>query len=112
MLKEKLQSIKKSMKYYKKDYITKEILDLAYDYNLEKYTENIINREEIDDLVQFRLDKSGWEGVACMLKKINYVTDLYYLIDGYGNLEELTKGYLECIYEDLERELSELIEEE
>ena len=112
MLKEKLQSIKNSMKYYKKDYVAKEILDLAYGYNLEKYTKNIINREEIDDLVQFRLDESGWEGVACMLKKINYVTDEYYLIDGYGNLEELTKEYLECVYEDLERELLELIEEE
>ena len=37
---------------------------------------------------------------------------MYYLIDEYGNLEELTKGYLECIYEDLKRELLELIEEE
>ena len=112
MLRERLETIKKSMKYYKKDYIAKEILNLAYDYNLEKYAENIINREEIDDLVQFRLDKSGWEGVACMLSKINYVTDEYYLIDEYGNLEELTKAYLERIYEDLKRELLESMEEE
>ena len=113
MLKEKLESIEKSMKYYNKDYVAREILELAYNYNLEKYVENnIISREIIDDLVQTRLDESGWEGVACMLNKINYVTDEYYSIDEYGNLEELTKEKLECIFEDLKKELLELIEEE
>ena len=112
MLKEKLQSIEKSMKYYNKDHTAREILELAHDYNLEKYTENIINREKIDDLVQIRLDESGWEGVACMLSKINYVTDEYYSIDRYGNLEELTKEKLEYIFEDLKKELSELIKKE
>ena len=112
MLKERLNSIENSIKYHGKDYAVGKILNLAYDYDLEDRVENIISREVIDDLVQFRLDKSGWEGVACMLSKINYVTDEYYLIDGYGNLEELTKEYLECIFDDLKNELLELIEGE
>ena len=112
MLKERLELIEKSMKYYSKDYTTREILNLVYEYNLEKYIKNIINREEIDDLVQFRLDGSGWEGVACLLSKINYVTDEYYLLDEYENLEELTKENLECIYKDIKNELLKLMEEE
>ena len=113
MLKERLELIEKSMKYYNKDHTAREILELAYNYNLEKYVENnIISREIIDDLVQIRLDESGWEGVACMLSKINYVTDEYYSIDRYGNLEELTKEKLEYIFEDLKKELSELIKKE
>ena len=112
MLKERLESIKNSMKYYNNNYIVEKLLNLAYDYNLEDYVMNIINRDEIDDLVQIRLNKSGWEGVACMLSKINYVTDEYYLMDRYGNLEGLTKDGLKCIFDDLEYELLNLIEEE
>ena len=47
-----------------------------------------------------------------MLSKINYLTDEYYLIDGYGNLENLTARYLECIFDDLKNELLTLTEEE
>ena len=112
MLKERLELIEKSIKYHSKDSATREVLNLAYNYGLEKYIEDIVHREEIDDLVQFRLDGSGWEGVACLLNKINYVTDEYYLIDEYGNLQELTKKYLECVYEDLKEELLELVKEE
>ena len=112
MLKERLESIKNSMKYYHNDYVAEEILSLAYDYELEDCVTDIINREEIDNLVQDRLENSGWEGVACMLSKINYLTDEYYLIDGYGNLENLTARYLECIFDDLKNELLKLTEEE
>ena len=34
MLKERLESIKNSMKYYHNDYVAEEILSLAYDYEL------------------------------------------------------------------------------
>ena len=112
MLKERLQSIENLMKDYNHDDGAREILDLAYDYNLEYYTEDIINTDEIDDLVQTRLNDSGWQGVACMLSEVNYLNDEYYLINGYGNLEELTIEYLQCVFDDLKSSLSELIEEE
>ena len=112
MLKERLQSIENLMKDYNHDDVTREILDLAYDYNLEYYTEDIVNTDEIDDLVQTRLNDGGWQGVACMLSEVNYLNDEYYLINGYGNLEELTIEYLQCVFDDLKSSLLELIEEE
>ena len=75
-------------------------------------TEDIVNTDEIDDLVQTRLNDGGWQGVACMLSEVNYLNDEYYLINGYGNLEELTIEYLQCVFDDLKGSLSELIEEE
>ena len=47
-----------------------------------------------------------------MLSEVNYLNDEYYLINGYGNLEELTIEYLQCVFDDLKSSLSELIEEE
>ena len=112
MLKERFELIESLIKNYDRDYAVREILNLAYDYDLEDYVENIISEDTIDDLVQSRFDRSGWKGVTCMLSKINYLNDEYYLMNGYGNLEELTIGYLECVFDNLKRELLELMEEE
>ena len=112
MLKERFELIEDLIKDYDRDYAVREILSLAYDYDLEDYIGNIISEDTIDDLVQSRFDRSGWKGVTCMLSKINYLNDEYYIMNGYGNLEELTIGHLECIFDNLKRELLELMEEE
>ena len=112
MLKERLESIKNLLESYNRDDAVREILDLSYDYGLDYYTENIIEEAMIDELVQNRLYSSGWQGVACMLDKINYLNDEYYFINGYGNLEELTINRLQCIFNDMEKELLNMEEEE
>ena len=112
MLKERLESVKNLLESYNRDDAVREILDLAYDYDLEYYTENIIEEEMMDELVKNRLNSSGWQGVSCMLSKINYLNDEYYFIDGYGNLEELTINRLECIFNDMKEELLNIEEEE
>ena len=112
MLKERLESIKNLLEDYNRDDAVREILDLSYDYGLDYYTENIIEEAMIDELVKNRLNSSGWQGVSCMLNKINYLNDEYYFIDGYGNLEELTINRLECIFNDMKEELLNIEEEE
>ena len=112
MLKERLESIKNLLEDYNRDDAVREILDLSYDYGLDYYTENIIEEAMIDELVKNRLNSSGWQGVSCMLNKINYLNDEYYFIDGYGNLEELTINRLECIFNDMKEELLNMEEEE
>ena len=112
MLKERLESIKNLLEDYNRHEAVREILDLSYDYGLDYYTENIIEEAMIDELVQNRLYSSGWQGVACMLDKINYLNDEYYFINGYGNLEELTINRLQCIFNDMEKELLNMEEEE
>ena len=112
MLKERLESIKNLLEDYNCYDAVREILDLSYDYGLDYYTENIIEEAMMDELVKNRLNSSGWQGVSCMLSKINYLNDEYYFIDGYGNLEELTINRLECIFNDMKEELLNIEEEE
>ena len=112
MLKERLESIKNLLESYNRDEATVSILELAHDYDLEYFTENIIEEEMIDGLVQNRFYSGGWQGVACMLSKINYLNDDYYFMNGYGNLEELTINRLECIFNDMKEELLNIEEEE
>ena len=112
MLKERLESIKNLLENYNRYDAVREIIDLSYDYDLDYYTEDIIEEAMIDELVQNRLYSSGWQGVACMLDKINYLNDEYYFINGYGNLEELTINRLQCIFNDMEKELLNMEEEE
>ena len=52
MLKERLESVKNLLESYNRDDAVREILDLAYDYDLEYYTENIIEEEMMDELVK------------------------------------------------------------
>ena len=40
------------------------------------------------------------------------MNDNYYHIDGYGDIEDLTIGHLEDMYEDIKNELTEILEEE
>ena len=89
-----------------------ELIDLAYEHNLDYLVENIIATENIDYFIEERLRTSGWQGVACCLSGINYINDDYYEIDGYGNLREFTfsdaKKLLDCI----EDEIYDLVEED
>ena len=110
MLKERLESIKNLLEDYNRDDAVREILDLSYDYGLDYYTENIIEEAMIDELVKNRLNSSGWQGVSCMLNKINYLNDEYYFINGCGNLEELTINHLECIFSDMVEALNRIEE--
>ena len=52
MLKERLESIKNLLASYNRYDATREILDLAYDYDLEDYVENIIEESMINEIIQ------------------------------------------------------------
>ena len=70
--------------------LVEELIDLAYEYELDYLVEDIISTEDIDYFIEVRLKSGGWQGVACCLAKINHINDDYYEIDGYGNLKEFT----------------------
>ena len=109
MLKERLESIKNLLGSYNRYDATREILDLAYDYDLEEYVEDIIEESTINEIIGYRLH-CGWKNIACMLDKINYLGDDYYFMDGCGNLEELTISHLECIFSDMVEALNRMEE--
>ena len=103
---EKIEGLRKkfSKRYLYRREIIESLFEIAYEHDLEYIVENIISAEDIDDFIQARLESSGWQGVVCCLEKVKYVEDEYYLVNGYGNLEEITLDYLRCLVDDLEKE--------
>lgn len=109
---ERIKNIKNLLKEFNKDEAINEMMGLAIEYGLEELLENIIATDEIEYLIENRLKNSGWQDVACLLAKVNCLNDNYYLINGYGNLEEISMEYLEMILEELENALEEKVGEE
>ena len=84
-----------------------ELIDLAYEYELDYLVEDIISTEDIDYFIEVRLKSGGWQGVACCLAKINYINDDYYEIDGYGNLKEFTFDDAKKLLDYIEEEIND-----
>lgn len=61
--------------------------NLACDEGFDDLFSDLISTDDVDDFVRSRLESGGWQGVACCISDIvNYMSDDYYEIDGYGNL--------------------------
>jgi hypothetical protein len=91
--------------------LVSELIDLAYEYELDYLVEDIISTEDIDYFIEKRLKSGGWQGVACCLAKINYLNDDYYEIDGYGNLKEFTFNDAKKLLDYIEEEINNQEEE-
>ena len=92
--------------------LVEELIDLAYEYELDYLVEDIISTEDIDYFIERRLESGGWQGVACCLAKINYLNDDYYEIDGYGNLKEFTFNDAKKLLDYIEEEINNQEEED
>ena len=92
--------------------LVEELIDLAYEYELDYLVEDIISTEDIDYFIEKRLESGGWQGVACCLAKINYINDDYYEIDGYGNLKEFTFDDAKKLLDYIEEEINNQEEED
>ena len=92
--------------------LVEELIDLAYEYELDYLVEDIISTEDIDYFIEKRLESGGWQGVACCLAKINYMNDDYYEIDGYGNLKEFTFDDAKKLLDYIEEEINNQEEED
>lgn len=85
-----------SWKYYD------EIMQFLIDYQSEKADLEIVDCDLIDDIVSYRLEMSGYQGVICLLDGIsNNMNQSYYRIDGYGNLETIEDDDIECWLDDI-----------
>lgn len=89
-----------------------ELYNITEEYGLEWMMDNVISEETIDYLIQDRMEVGGWQSVACLLAKVEYLQDSYYMLDGYGNIEDITASSLHCLLLDVAREIERLEEEE
>lgn len=72
-----------------------DLINFCGDNDLEGSIEDIVRKDEIDDMIRNILDCSGWESVVNFLANICNTCGGYYRTDGYGNLEELYYGAFE-----------------
>lgn len=112
MLKEKMVELKELVNGYDRDIVVNLLQEICNEYDKEYMIDDIVHTDVVDDMVKHEIENSDWTRVACFLAKVNYLNDEYYLINGYGNLEEITMDYLGCIVNDLENEIQEELEEE
>lgn len=89
--------------------------DLANEYDgvISIINDNIIDTEQINELIKEKInDGCDWISIKILLEDIHYMNDSYYHIDGYGNIEDLTIGHIEDMYEDIKSELTDILEEQ
>lgn len=68
---------------------------------LHEITGCIKHESEISDLIDYRKEDRDWIGVANLLSGIESMSEDYYYLNGYGNLENLEDGVLKAMVSDL-----------
>lgn len=113
-VRELIEQIRGELANYGRDEVVPMLRELEELTEVYGHLDDIIDNELINELVKSEVENGGWQRVACLLAKVDYLNDEYYVIDGYGNLRHLDKYYLENTLEDMLREidLDEYDEEE
>ena len=109
-----LRGIEENIKKGNIEEVLNGMYDLANEYDgvISIINDNIIDTEIINELIKERInDGADWVNIKILLEGIHYMNDNYYHIDGYGDIEDLTIGHLEDMYEDIKSELIDILEE-
>src|SRR5699024_6987484 len=71
----------------------------------DELVSDIVPTEYLDEMNEHVARSGGWPRVKFFLRGIEWMNDEYYLINGYGNVENLTHDYLEMIVDELMDEM-------
>lgn len=108
MLKQRISNLKSMVNNYNLDDAVCELIDICNEYEvLEDVIFSYVDDEMINNIIKGFDD---WSRIAIFLSGVNYLNNEFYHLDGYGNLEEIKSSILMCDIEDLETELSEILE--
>ena len=110
-----LNNMEENIKKYDIEGTLDNMYDLASEYEeiVNIINDNIIDTEQINELIKEKInDGCDWISIKILLDGIKYNSENYYHIDGYGNIEDLTIGHLEDMYEDIKSELTDILEEQ
>ena len=91
-----INEAKENLKNYDREKTIENLFSLCDETGNNWLMEDIIYTDDINDFI----NEKDWQSIACCLAKINYLNDEYYLINGYGNLEEITIDYLNGLLSD------------
>ena len=69
--------------------------------NADEYVQDILTDEQVDEMVAHQAQESGWQRVAYLIGGIEFMNDDYFIMNGYGNIENISPTHLEGIVADL-----------
>lgn len=82
------------------------LFKIADDYDVHEILEQIVTDEEIDDILKSYIDDgSNWERIAIFFCDIRLLNQKYYIIDGYGNISNLSLRTFNIILDDFIEEI-------
>ena len=114
-LKERFKEIESDINNHNLEDAINTMKDIESEYGVDTGMNSFISNEDtdVDDFVKRRLESGGWQGVACCISDIVHsLSDSYYHIDGYENLELITSEMVEGYLSDLKKNLSDELEME
>lgn len=111
-LREMFEETERDIKNYDFSAAVNDLRNIGYDYGQDDLVNDFVDEDYINDMVTNELNSGGWTRVACFLAKVDNINEDYYRVNGYGNLEEVTKSDLECTLSDLKKNLCNELEEE
>ena len=94
---ENLKNDKDMYLYDKVDILFK----IADEYNVYDTLNQIVREQEIDYIIK----DYSWERIAIFLSGVKILNEPYFILNGYGNLENLTSEKLDTILEDFIEEV-------
>lgn len=110
---ERLSNIDALEPFIDRTYATSDVINLAHELeslgyinDANYYVGDILSDEELDDWVKHEAERGGWQRVAHFLAGIEYMSDDYYYMNGYGNMENLSSDQLDGIVQDLLMEVT------
>ena len=81
------------------EYLDDAIEALA-EYDAENGGLDIVSLDTAEEIAKHELDEGGLLRLKCFLDGVSLTEDYYY-IDGYGNLQNITKDWVEMQLEDI-----------
>ena len=89
-----------------------EYMNETQDFDLDYLFEEFINYEEAEERTKYELENYGLERLTYFLGDVSFYMANLFRINGYGNLENITKEDLEMLKEDLINCINDKLESE
>ena len=81
-----------------------------WELGLEEYFNDIVNYDIVEEMAKHELETGGLVRLYYFMGDANFNNDIF-RINGYGNIENITKDDLDCLKSDLLEAINEKLKE-
>lgn len=101
-----LADIEESINSYDWDSAICGMINLSAEYDVEEIVSDYWDDDTIDEYIRKEVNEgTNWTRIACFLADATSLNDDYHIIDGYENLNDVTKSDVECTFNELKEAL-------